>query len=264
MEEQNILSVRGQKIDLVSEKVSTTQLPTSNTYDDLHKFLSEESWWELIQSEFSTSYWKKIIEFLNEQSAKNKKIYPPKKDIFTAFNACAVGMIRVVIIGQDPYHGPGQAQGMSFSVKPGVRVPPSLVNIFKELKMDMKDDFDLPKSGDLTKWAQHGVFLLNTSLTVSGGEAASHSECGWKQFTEAVLKKLSKAHPHLVFVLWGRHAQGAAKVVDSHKHKLFYSPHPSPFSADSGFFGSKFASKVNAHLVSRGEAPIRWNALAKD
>jgi uracil-DNA glycosylase len=256
MQTANILPVA--EADGAGDNAKPEVEEAAQPYSDMHKFLTEESWLDLLRSEFPKPLWWKIVRFLNEQSAAGKKIYPPKQDVFTAFNLCPVGAIRVVIIGQDPYHGPGQAHGLSFSVRPGVYPPPSLQNIFKELKADLGDEFTVPRSGDLTPWAQRGVFLLNTSLTVNGGEAASHSECGWRLFTEQVLRQLSKKHPHLVFVLWGRHAQNSARVVDSKRHMLFSSAHPSPLSAHNGFFGSRFASKVNQHLVSLGQAPINW------
>jgi uracil-DNA glycosylase len=232
-------------------------------FSHLHQQLTEESWIELLQDEFKKPYWSALTRFLDAEHASGKKVYPPKSDIFNAFNNCSVGAVRVVILGQDPYVGPGEAHGFSFSVKPGVRIPPSLVNIFTELQNDLKPNFKIPSSGDLTTWAQQGIFLLNTSLTVRAGQPASHSQQGWQAFTSAVITKLTKKHPHLIFVLWGRDAQQAARSVDTKIHYVLSSPHPSPKSADRGFFGSRFASKINRHLAGRGQSPINWN-LDKD
>ncbi len=232
-------------------------------YANLQALLTDESWRELIGDEFKKPYWSKLTQYLDQEVKNKEKVYPDKKDIFNAFNLCPVKAIRVVIIGQDPYIFRNQAHGLCFSVKAGVRFPPSLLNIFKELKDDLKDGFDMPTSGDLTLWAQRGVFLLNTSLTVRAEEPGSHLEKGWKDFTSTVISKLSRVHPHLIFVLWGSHAQQAAMSVDRSKHFLIKAAHPSPKSADRGFFGSKFASTINKHLMSRGESPLEWNLVIK-
>ena len=183
-------------------------------------------------------------------------VYPPGKEIFTAFDACVFDNTRVVIIGQDPYHGPGQANGLCFSVKEGMRIPPSLVNIFKEIRNDLGKP--IPVSGDLKRWAEQGVLLLNATLTVRASEAGSHQKKGWEQFTDAVIRELSSQKENLVFLLWGAYAQKKGEMIDRSKHLVLMSAHPSPFSADRGFFGNKHFSQTNAFLKSKGFTEIDW------
>lgn len=213
------------------------------------------SWKEKLSSLFNSEEMKQLGIFLREE-AKTKTIYPASKDIFNAFKM-PVDDVKVVIVGQDPYHTPGVANGLAFSVNKGCRIPPSLVNIFKELK----DDYGVnpPLHGDLSRWTEEGVMLLNTSLTVRKGEAGSHSKAGWQNFTSGVVQYLSENRPHVVFVLWGKHAQGLEKFIDTEKHTVLKSAHPSPFSADRGFFGSKPFSKINTALTENGLEPVTWS-----
>ncbi len=187
---------------------------------------------------------------------RNGKVYPPAKLIFNAFNLCPFDKVRVVIIGQDPYHGRGQAHGLCFSVPDGVPMPPSLKNIFKEINSDL--GLPIPKSGNLEHWARQGVLLLNTTLTVREGSPTSHCGRGWERFTDAVIKKLSDEKEGLVFLLWGRHAKEKGKVIDRSKHLVLEAAHPSPFSATAGFFDCKHFSKTNDYLAARGEKLICW------
>lgn len=214
----------------------------------------DTSWLNQLQQEFDAAYFAQLKQFLVEEKQKHI-IYPPGQQIFSAFNHTPFDKVKVVIIGQDPYHGPGQANGLCFSVSPGIRQPPSLVNIFKEIRDDV--GIPLPTTGDLTPWANQGVFLLNTVLTVRAGEANSHKGKGWEQFTNAVIKKLSDNKDGLVFLLWGRHAQEKAELIDGSKHHILKAAHPSPL-AGGAFFGCKHFSKTNAYLRQQNQQEIDW------
>lgn len=216
------------------------------------KILSND-WQDAVGEEFDKPYYTELREFLKEQYA-NETVYPPKEEIWSAFEHTPFKDVKVVILGQDPYHGPGQAHGLSFSVKPGVRIPPSLRNMFKELKEDI--GCEIPQQGTLTKWADQGVMMLNTVLTVLQGEANSHRGKGWEIFTDEVIRKLSARKEPVIFVLWGKPAQLKKELIDLERHDVIEAPHPSPLSASRGFFGSKPYSKVNSLLQKRGETPI--------
>ena len=215
----------------------------------------EESWKSRLSAEFSKPYFGELIQFVRSEYA-TATVFPPGKEIFRAFDACRFQDVRVVIIGQDPYHGPGQANGLCFSVREGVKPPPSLVNIFKEIKNDLGKP--IPASGDLERWAQQGVLLLNATLTVRASAPGSHQNKGWEQFTDAVIELLSSQKEHVVFLLWGAYAQKKGAVIDRSRHCVLMSAHPSPFSADRGFFGSKHFSKANEYLRSRGLKEVVW------
>ena len=215
----------------------------------------ESSWKEVLKEEFEKPYFEKLIGFIKSEY-KSKTIYPAGKNIFAAFNATSFDKVKVVILGQDPYHGPGQAHGLSFSVPEGIPHPPSLRNIFKELNSDL--NVPVPKSGNLEKWARQGVFLLNATLTVRASNAGSHQNKGWEEFTDAVIQKLSEEKENLVFILWGAYAQKKGKLIDAEKHFIIKSVHPSPLSAHNGFFGSKPFSKTNKYLKSIGKSEINW------
>jgi uracil-DNA glycosylase len=214
------------------------------------------SWKKVLEPEFQQDYMLKLKDFLKKEIAQGKIIYPKGPDYFHALNSTPFEKVRVVILGQDPYHGPDQAHGLSFSVKPGVPIPPSLVNIFKELKSDL----GVPPShhGYLQFWAEQGVLLLNTVLTVEQGQAASHQNKGWEHFTDRIIQLLNEKREGLVFLLWGAHAQKKGRNIDREKHLVIETAHPSPLSAHRGFFGSRPFSKINEYLKSRGEPPIHW------
>jgi uracil-DNA glycosylase len=215
------------------------------------------SWKQALEPEFNKPYFKELVEMLRAEKQSGKKIYPPGSFIFNAFEQTPIDQVRVVLLGQDPYHGPGQAHGMSFSVPHGIKPPPSLVNIFKELKSDI-GLVNTPTCGDLTAWAQQGVLLLNASLTVRDNEPNSHANLGWAPFTDAVIETISRTCEHVVFILWGKFAQQKTPLIDQDKHCILASAHPSPFSADKGFFGSKPFSKTNEWLIAQGVDPIDW------
>jgi uracil-DNA glycosylase len=217
----------------------------------------EDSWKELLKQEFDKPYFQQIPLHLKTEKSQGKTIYPPGRLIFNAFNTTPIDKIKVVIIGQDPYHGPNQAHGLCFSVQNGVPPPPSLINIFKELQDDI--GMAIPRHGNLTKWAEQGVFLLNASLTVRAGEPMSHSKIGWASFTDSVIKKISDHSKHVVFLLWGKFAQDKRILIDETKHLILKSAHPSPLSAYAGFFGCKHFSKANAYLISKGIDPVDWS-----
>lgn len=217
----------------------------------------EASWKEVLHSEFSKSYFQEIAAFLKIEKAQGKTIYPPGPLIFNAFNTTAFDKVKVVLLGQDPYHGPGQAHGLCFSVLNGIALPPSLQNIYKELHDDV--GIPIPKTGNLTRWAEQGVFLLNASLTVRAGDPSSHSKIGWTTFTDAVIKIISSQKKDVVFLLWGRFAQEKQLLIDETKHHVLRAAHPSPFSADKGFFGCRHFSKTNNFLMKDGLDPIDWN-----
>lgn len=214
-----------------------------------------QSWKERLAEEFEKEYFLNLIDFVKKEY-QTATVYPPGKEIFRAFDCCDFSDARVVIIGQDPYHGPGQANGLCFSVRDGVRMPPSLVNIFKEINKDLGKP--MPASGDLGRWAEQGVLLLNATLTVRAGTPGSHQNKGWESFTDAVIKKISSEKENVVFLLWGAYAQKKGEIIDRSKHMVLMSAHPSPFSADRGFFGCKHFSKANQYLKSKGLKEIEW------
>jgi uracil-DNA glycosylase len=216
----------------------------------------EASWKEVLEDEFKKPYFKQITEHIKTEKEQGKTIYPPGPLIFNAFEQTPFDNVKVVLLGQDPYHGPRQAMGMSFSVPDGVHPPPSLINIFKELHDDV--GVPIPKHGNLTKWAQQGVMLLNASLTVRAGEANSHSKIGWHQFTNTVIEKISEEKKDVVFLLWGKFAQEKTELIDTKKHHVLKAAHPSPFAADKGFFGCRHFSKTNSYLMKQGMDPIDW------
>ncbi len=215
----------------------------------------EESWKAVLADAFETPWFKEIAAFLRAEKAAGKVIFPPGSLIFQAFNRCPFDKVKVVILGQDPYHNPGEAMGLSFSVPKNVRIPPSLVNIFKELK----DDLGIPISnhGDLSTWADQGVFLLNAMLTVEQNKPQSHGHIGWQMFTDTVIQRLSEQRQHLVFMLWGNFAKKKKVLIDTSKHLVLEAPHPSPL-ARGGFAGSKHFSQANAYFSRQGIAPINW------
>lgn len=217
----------------------------------------EESWKEALLEEFGKPYFAELKAFLVEEKKKGLTIYPPGKEIFNAFNYTPFKDVKVVIIGQDPYHGIGQAQGLSFSVKKGVNPPPSLKNIFKEIQNDL--GIAPPNHGELTAWAKQGVLLLNATLTVRAKQPGSHQKKGWENFTDSVIKTLSDKKEKLVFLLWGKFAQAKAELIDTKKHTVLTAAHPSPYSASNGFFGCKHFSKTNAVLTQHGLTPIDWS-----
>ncbi len=220
----------------------------------------ESSWKEVLKNEFSKSYFQQVVIFLKTEKAAGKIIYPPGTLIFNAFNQTPFSKLKVVIIGQDPYHGNGQAHGLSFSVPNGIKPPPSLINIFKEIQTDI--GIAMPKEyGNLTKWAEQGVLLLNAALTVRANEPFSHARIGWAEFTDAVIKKISDEKKGIVFLLWGKFAQEKQDLIDETKHFVLKAAHPSPFSADKGFFGCKHFSKTNELLVKQGSSPVDWKLL---
>ncbi len=214
-------------------------------------------WKAVLAHEFDKPYMQELREFLGQEATKGKRIYPKGSEIFSAFNHTPLSKVKVVVLGQDPYHGPGQAHGLSFSVQPGVRPPPSLRNIFKELKEDLQ--VPMPAQGDLSPWADQGVLLLNTVLTVEEGRAASHRNLGWERFTDRVIEILSERDDPLVFLLWGKFAHDKAAMIRVPPHKILKAPHPSPLSAYTGYFGSRPFSSTNEILRSLGKPAIDWS-----
>lgn len=217
----------------------------------------EASWKTVLRNEFSKPYFLQVVSHLKTEKATGAVIYPPGSFIFNAFSHTPFDRLKVVILGQDPYHGPGQAHGLSFSVPDGITPPPSLVNIYKELHNDI--GMSIPKTGNLTKWAEQGVLLLNAALTVRANEPASHAKIGWMDFTDAVIRRISDEKKGVVFLLWGRFAQDKQVLIDATKHHVLKAAHPSPFSADKGFFGCKHFSRTNELLMKQGLAPIDWS-----
>lgn len=215
----------------------------------------EESWKQHLATEFEKPYFKELTAFVKTEYTSGV-VYPPPKNIFKAFELCPFEKVKVAILGQDPYHGKGQANGLSFAVEEGVRPPPSLQNIFKEIEHDLGKPLER-RSGDLSRWAKQGVLLLNATLTVKGGLAGSHQNKGWEKFTDAAIEALSQEREHLVFILWGNYAKQKGAFIDRSKHLVIESAHPSPFSA-AKFFGSKPFSKANRYLEAHNEAPIDW------
>jgi uracil-DNA glycosylase len=217
----------------------------------------EPGWKEALKQEFSKPYFQQVVTFLKTEKLQKKVIYPPGSLIFNAFDQTPFANVKVVILGQDPYHGAGQAHGLCFSVADGVQPPPSLINIYKEIEADIGVGMS-PRYGNLTKWAQQGVLLLNAFLTVRANEPASHSKIGWEEFTNAVIKKISDEKKGVVFLLWGKFAQEKQVLIDETKHHVLKAAHPSPFSADKGFFGCKHFSKTNELLMLQGLEPVDW------
>ena len=215
----------------------------------------EKSWQEVLQTEFDKPYFENLVGFVKQEYASNT-IFPPAGQIFNAFNTCPFNNVKVVILGQDPYHGPGQAHGLCFSVNDGIQFPPSLQNIFKEITSDL--GIPAPKTGNLTRWAEQGVLLLNATLTVRASQAGSHQGKGWEEFTDAVIKTISEKAENVVFILWGSYAIKKKALINASKHCILTAPHPSPLSSYRGFFGCKHFSKANNYLKSIGKEPIAW------
>ncbi len=217
----------------------------------------EAGWKEILKTEFTKPYFLQIVNLLKTEKMEGRVIYPPGGLIFNAFNSTPFDHTKVVILGQDPYHGPGQAHGLSFSVPPGIPPPPSLVNIFKELHADT--GLPMPRHGNLTHWAQQGVLLLNASLTVRANEPMSHSRIGWAEFTDTVIRKISDDKEQVVFLLWGKFAQEKQVLIDETRHLILKAAHPSPLSANNGFFGCRHFSKTNEYLSKNGIEPVDWS-----
>jgi uracil-DNA glycosylase len=215
----------------------------------------EDSWKARLQDEFDKPYFAALTQFVRNEYAAGT-VYPPGREMFAAFDACPFDDVRVVILGQDPYHEPGQAHGLCFSVNDGVQFPPSLVNIFKEIESDLGRP--MPSSGNLMRWAKQGVLLLNATLTVRAHQAGSHQNKGWEAFTDAVIHRLATERNHIVFILWGSYAQRKGAFIDRNRHCVLQSPHPSPLSAYRGFFGNKHFSRANEYLAQHGYKPIDW------
>lgn len=225
----------------------------------IDNFKIEKSWKEKLSPELKKTYMQNLKSFLHNEEIHGKIVFPHRDEYFAALNATAFKKVKVVLLGQDPYHGPGQAHGLCFSVRPGVRFPPSLKNIFKELKTDL--GIDAPIHGCLTSWAEQGVLMLNSVLTVEESKAASHKNRGWEIFTDKIISLLNDERERLVFILWGAYAQKKASFVDRKKHLVIEGVHPSPLSAHRGFFGAKPFSKVNHYLKSNGKGPVDWNSI---
>lgn len=216
----------------------------------------ETSWKAHLLTEFEKPYMHGLRDFLERERASRKRIFPRGSEFFAALNACPFEMVKVVILGQDPYHGTGQAHGLCFSVRRGIEIPPSLVNIFKELRDDL--GLEPPAHGDLSAWAAQGVLLLNATLSVESGKAGSHQGKGWEEFTDAIIDHLNREREGLAFVLWGSYAQKKGARIDGRRHLVLRGPHPSPLSAHRGFFGCRHFSKINTYLVDQGKSPIDW------
>lgn len=227
----------------------------NNNQGDINPLL-ESSWKTKLKNEFDQNYFKEIKKYLLEAKSKGDTIYPSGKQIFNAYNKTPFRKVRVVIIGQDPYHHPGQAHGLCFSVPNGIKPPPSLVNIFKEINQDI--NLPIPPHGNLEKWAEQGVFLLNSILTVKAKTPASHKHIGWEHFTNATIRKIAEEKAGVIFLLWGRFAQEKMSLVDSSKHPILTASHPSPYSANNGFFGCNHFSMTNKLLIKQGGTPIDW------
>lgn len=216
----------------------------------------EDSWAKNLKEEFEKPYFESLVEFIKSEYKENI-CFPPGRLIFNAFSKCPIGNLKVVIIGQDPYHGVGQANGLSFSVNDGIGFPPSLLNIFKEIRDDL--DLEIPKSGNLERWAKQGVLLLNATLTVRANEAGSHQKKGWEIFTDSVINLINTNCDSIVFLLWGSFAQNKGKLIDTNKHFVLKAKHPSPLSANfGGWFGNKHFSQTNNYLLAKGKTPINW------
>ncbi|MDW6093709.1 uracil-DNA glycosylase [Vibrio rhizosphaerae] len=218
------------------------------------------TWHDVIGAEKQQPYFQETLAYVEQERRQGKVVYPPAKDVFNAFRYTEFNEVKVVILGQDPYHGPNQAHGLCFSVLPGVKTPPSLVNMYKELAQDIPG-FSIPEHGYLKSWAEQGVFLLNTVLTVEQGKAHSHAGTGWETFTDKVIAEINQHRQNVVFLLWGSHAQKKGHFIDRHKHYVLTAPHPSPLSAHRGFFGCKHFSKANQYLQEHGEPPVNWQPV---
>lgn len=216
----------------------------------------DPSWKEVLKEEFEKEYFKRLTSFVKEEYSGSTPIYPPARLIFNAFDHCPFNDVKVVILGQDPYHGAGQANGLCFSVNKGVQFPPSLLNIFKEIESDTGTP--IPQDGDLTRWSDQGVLLLNATLTVRAAQAGSHQKHGWEEFTDAAIRELAQRRENLVFILWGSYAQKKGAFIDRNRHLVLASPHPSPLSAYQGFFGNHHFSRANAYLKEHGKSEIIW------
>jgi len=227
----------------------------SKWVDKIMNVKIEQSWKDALSEEFDKEYFIKLTNFVRNEYLSGKAIYPAPANIFNAFNLCPLNKVKVVIIGQDPYHEPGQAHGLCFSVLPPTRIPPSLVNIYKEIQNDL--GHQSVTNGDLTYWAEQGVLLLNATLTVQAHLAASHAGKGWEQFTDAVIREVAK-HDNVVYMLWGSYAQKKAEFVNPEKNLILKSVHPSPLSASRGFFGNHHFSRANQYLIEHGKTPIEW------
>jgi len=217
----------------------------------------DDSWKEILKDEFESDYMQKLEIFLFKEKEEGHMIYPPNHLIFNAFNHTPFDKVKAVILGQDPYHGKNQAHGLAFSVQKGIKAPPSLKNIYKELKNDLPD-FKTPDHGELTKWADQGVLLLNATLTVREGDPASHQKIGWETFTDRAISELSKRKEKIVFLLWGKNAQAKLPLIDESRHHVLKAAHPSPYSANQGFLGCRHFSKTNELLIANGKSPIDW------
>lgn len=216
----------------------------------------DSSWKEILKEEFEKDYFRNLTSFVKEEYSGNTPIYPPARLIFNAFDHCPFNKVKVVILGQDPYHGPGQANGLCFSVNKGIAFPPSLNNIFKEVENDTGSPF--PQDGDLTRWSDQGVLLLNATLTVRAAQAGSHQRRGWEEFTDAAIRELAARRDNIVFILWGSYAQKKGAFINRERHLVLSSPHPSPLSAYLGFFGNHHFSRANEYLKEHGKEPITW------
>ncbi len=214
------------------------------------------SWKAVLQKEFEKDYFARLASFVREEYAGTTPIYPPARLIFNAFDHCPFNEVKVVILGQDPYHGAGQANGLCFSVNKGVAFPPSLMNIFKEIQSDIGTP--IPQDGDLTRWSDQGVLLLNATLTVRASQAGSHQKRGWEEFTDAAIRELAERRENIVFILWGSYAQKKGAFIDRNRHLVLTSPHPSPLSAYQGFFGNHHFSRANSYLAEHGKKEIIW------
>ena len=230
-------------------------LELENTSKPLKSVAIDDTWYHALQSEFSKDYWKSLTNTIRGLY-KEKTVYPNPKKVFNAFDSTPLDKVKVVIIGQDPYHGPGQAHGLSFSVESDTKIPPSLMNIYKELNLDL--NISIPRTGNLQPWADEGVLLLNTILTVEANQANSHKGLGWEKFTKAIIKVVDQELKNVVFMLWGKQAQSFLSMIDERKHHILSAPHPSPLSAHNGFIGCKHFSKANEYLKNSGKAPINW------
>ena len=223
------------------------------------KFALEKNWNDIIGTDLTSPRMQKLQQFLDTEKNSGKTIYPAANDVFSALSLTPFEKIKVVILGQDPYHGPGQAHGLAFSVKDGVKLPPSLRNIYKEIESEY--GVKMPKSGDLTGWAKQGVLLLNATLTVQESAAGSHQKRGWEEFTDAIIKSINEKHEHVVFMLWGSHAQKKGEFIDRKKHLVLDAPHPSPLSAHRGFLGCGHFKTANDYLEKNKKTPINWTSL---
>ncbi|OOF11502.1 uracil-DNA glycosylase [Salinivibrio sp. PR5] len=222
-----------------------------------------QTWQQLLANEKEQAYFRDTLAYVEKVRASGVTVFPPKEDVFNAFRFTELGDVKVVILGQDPYHGPNQAHGLCFSVLPGVKTPPSLVNIYKELATDI-EGFQIPSHGYLKSWAEQGVLLLNTVLTVEQGKAHSHAKLGWETFTDRVIDAVNQHGDGVVFLLWGAHAQKKGKAIDRTRHHVLTAPHPSPLSAHRGFLGCRHFSQTNALLREKGKAPIDWQPTLDD